>query len=674
MEFRMNSNGNARLPHARHRRFFRVRILLSLTVLALSLLGNGEGRNATHTFAVQDGQFALDGKPFRIISGEMHYARIPRAYWRERFRMAKAMGLNTISTYVFWNLHEPSPGVYDFFGNNDVAEFIREAQQEGLYVILRPGPYVCAEWEFGGYPAWLLKDHSIVVRGSDPKYVAIADRWINRLGKELAPLQIGNGGPILLVQVENEYGSFGDDHAYMEHLRQSLLDAGFTKSQLYTADIPDNVAKGSLPELPVGITFNGGNGNGAEKAFAMLKRLRPNGPFFSSEFWVGWFDLWGRAHAYTDTARQAANLNWMLSQGYSVNLYMFHGGTSFGWMNGANSDGKSYEPDVTSYDYDAPLDESGRPTPKYYVFRDVIAKVTGVTPPSVPAIAPAISVAKFKLNEGVSLWKALPAPIHGEQPISMEDVDEAYGYILYRAPIKGPVAGDLVLDQFHDYAQVYVDGKLVGTLDRRLGDSRLPLAVEGPVGQLDILVENSGRVNDTIDPWGERSGITKEVTLAGAPVVGWDIYPLPMLQPSELPFSHAACEGACFYRGTFNVDTPGDTFLDTRAFGKGEVWLNGHALGRFWKIGPQMTLYVPGPWLQKGNNSVVVFDINGEPGRSLVGREKPILGSNPQWLYSMFLLHRRLSVLAAGLLALFAVLLIGWRALERRNTRVSRLA
>ena len=383
MEFRGNSTGNVRIPDARHRAIFLTRFLLIITVLTLSLLPNGEGQNATHVFAVQDGQFVLDGKPFRIISGEMHYPRIPRAYWRERFRMAKAMGLNTITTYVFWNVHEPSPGVYDFSGNNDVAEYIREAQQEGLYVILRPGPYVCAEWEFGGYPAWLLKDHSLVARTSDPKYVAIADRWIKRLGKELAPLQIGNGGPIILVQLENEYGSFGNDRAYLEQLKQSLLDAGFTKSQLYTADPPEDLSKGSLPELPAGINFNAGIGNGAESSFAVLKRLRPNGPFISSEFWDGWFDHWGTAHAYTDGARQAANLQWVLTQGYSVNLYMFHGGTDFGWMNGANFNDKKYEPDVTSYDYDAPLDESGHPTAKYYVLRDVIAKATGVTPPPV---------------------------------------------------------------------------------------------------------------------------------------------------------------------------------------------------------------------------------------------------------------------------------------------------
>ena len=330
-----------------------------------------------HSFAVKNGHFELDGKPFQIISGEIHYQRVPRVYWRERFRMAKAMGLNAVTTYVFWNVHEQQPGTYDFSGNNDVAEFIREAQQEGLYVVLRPGPYVCAEWEFGGYPAWLLKDHSLVLRSNDPKYIEPAARWFKRLGQELAPLQVGNGGPIILVQVENEYGSFGNDHAYMEKIRSMLVDAGFTKSQLYTADGAEEVPAGSLPDLPVGINFGGADAGAAQKEFAILKKVRPNGPFFNSEYWDGWFDHWGGPHASTNATNEANNLDWMLKQGYSVSLYMFHGGTSFGWMNGANSDGKNYEPDVTSYDYDSPLDESGRPSPKFSLFREVIAKDTG---------------------------------------------------------------------------------------------------------------------------------------------------------------------------------------------------------------------------------------------------------------------------------------------------------
>ncbi len=579
-----------------------------------------------HTFAVEGDHFALDGKPFQVISGEMHYQRIPRAYWRARFRMAKAMGLNTITTYVFWNEHEPKPGVYDFSGNNDVAEFIREAQQEGLYVILRPGPYVCAEWEWGGFPAWLLKDHSLVVRSSDPKFLAPTVRWIGRLGKELAPLQIGNGGPIILTQVENEYGSFGNDHGYMEQIHKMLVDAGFTKSQLYTADGPEQVPDGSLPELPVGINFGGADAGAAQKAFTVLKKFRPNGPFINSEYWAGWFDHWGGKHAHTNVENEAANLDWMLRQGYSVSLYMFHGGTSFGWMNGANSDGKgSYEPDVTSYDYDSPLDESGRITPKYKAFRDVIAKATGVTPPPVPEVAAAISVPAVPLAESASLWKNLPKPIHSQQILSMEDVDQAYGYILYRTHLKKSAAGDLVLDELHSYAQVYLDGKLIGTLDRRLKQNHLALPEAKSRAQLDILVENTSRVNFGKAIGGERAGITKQVTLNGEPHLGWDIYPLPMTAVDQLAYSSKPCEGACFYRGSFDLASTGDTFLDTSEFTKGQLWLNGHALGRIWNVGPQKALYAPGPWLAKGKNEIVVFDLEGKPGSAVRGVDKPML-------------------------------------------------
>lgn len=578
-----------------------------------------------HVFAVSNGQFTLDGKPFRVISGEMHYPRIPRAYWRDRLRMAKAMGLNTITTYIFWNAHEPQPGVYDFSGNNDVAEFIREAQQEGLYVILRPGPYVCAEWEWGGYPAWLLKDHATVVRSTDPKFMQPAARWIKRLGQELAPLQIGNGGPIILTQVENEYGSYGNDHAYMQQIHKLLLDAGFTRSQLYTADGPEQVPNGSLPDLPVGINFGGEKVGDAQKAFETLKKERPNGPFFNSEYWAGWFDHWGGKHAHTNADAQVANFKWMLEQGYSVSIYMFHGGTSFGWMNGANSDGKgSYEPDVTSYDYDSALDESGRPTPKYFAMRDVIAKVTGVTPPPVPQVAPAMSVPTISLPETASLWDNLPLAISSDQVESMEDIGQAYGYILYRTHLKTDAQGELVLDQVHSYAQVYLNKKLVGTIDRRLKQNSIPL--HGTAGaQLDILVENTGRVNFGKTIGGERAGITQQVTFAGKPLLDWEIYPLTMTHVEKLPFAKRPCEGPCFYRGNFNLTKTADTFLDTSAFTKGQLWLNDHALGRIWNIGPQKTLYAPAPWLKTGQNEVIVLDAKGKMGGTVRGLDKPEL-------------------------------------------------
>ena len=604
----------------------RRRLLLLFCVLSFALPSFSQ---QSYTFGVANGQFVLNGKPFRVISGEMHYPRIPRAYWRDRFRMAKAMGLNTITTYVFWNVHEPRPGVYDFTGNNDVAEFVREAQQEGLYVILRPGPYVCAEWEWGGYPAWLLKDRGIVVRTSDPKFMEPAKRWIARLGQELAPLQIGSSGPIILTQVENEYGSFGNDHAYMEQIHKALVDAGFTKSQLYTADGPEQVPDGSLPDLPVGINFGGEKEGDAEKAFATLKKFRPDGPFINSEYWAGWFDHWGGPHAHTNAEAQAKNLEWTLAQGYSVSIYMFHGGTSFGWMNGANTNGQNYEPDVTSYDYDSVLDESGRPTPKYFVFRDLIAKATGITPPPVPTVAAPMSVPDVEMVETASLWENLPKPIHSEQVLSMEDVDQAYGYILYRTHLKDAASGDLVLDKVHSYAQVYLDGKMTGVIDRRLGQDRLTISAT-PGSRLDILVENTARVNFGKTIGGERAGITKQVTLAGKPVMGWNIYPLPMTAVSSYSYSKKACEGPCFYRGSFDLAKTADTFLDTSEFRKGQLWLNGRALGRIWNVGPQKTLYAPGPLLTKGKNEVIVFDVQGTMGRKLRGLDKPVLdGSTP---------------------------------------------
>ncbi len=561
-----------------------------------------------HTFIVSGNQFLFDGKPYQVISGEMHYTRVPRAYWHDRLRKARAMGLNTITTYVFWNVHEPRPGVYDFSGQNDVAEYIREAQQEGLNVILRPGPYVCAEWDLGGYPSWLLKDRAMVLRSNDPKYIAAMQAWFARLGKEITPLLLHNGGPIIAVQVENEYGSFGDDHAYMEAVKTALQKNGLAADVLYTADGPEQIPRGSLPELPAVINFGTGE---AQKSFSILQKLRPNGPRMSGEYWAGWFDHWGEKHHVTDGNREAAELEWMLRNGYSVSMYMFHGGTSFGWMNGANSDGKNYEPDTTSYDYDAPLDEQGTPRQKYYAFRDVIARVTGKQPPAVPASLPLRTFPVATHMETASLWRNLPSPVHSSKLLTMEDLDQSYGYLLYRTHLDAGDGGELILNGLHDYAQVYVNQNLMGTLDRRLGTDRLMLPVMKQAGTLDILVENSGRVNFTKVLRTERKGLTGSVTLGGKQPQSWEIYSLPMSDPAKLHFLPEPCEGPCFYRTRMDVSEIADTYLDTSSLHKGEMWLNGRALGRFWSIGPQFALYAPGPWLHVGANDIVFFDAMG---------------------------------------------------------------
>jgi beta-galactosidase len=592
-------------------------------VFAIAILASGQTTPTTgHSFKVEGDHFSLDGKPFRIISGEMHYARVPRAYWRDRLRMAKAMGLNTITTYVFWNVHEPQPGVYDFTGNNDVAEFVREAQQEGLYVNLRPGPYSCAEWDFGGFPAWLLKDRGMVVRGTDPKFIAAASRWMHRLGQELAPLQIGRGGPIITVQIENEYGSFGKDRDYLNDIRQMIVDSGFTDAQLYTADGLEQMPNGSFPDLPAAVNFGMGE---AKSSLEGLVKARPNQPHMAGEYWDGWFDHWGGKHEARDAQQQIDEFRWIINQGYSVSVYMFHGGTSFGWMSGANSDHEGYQPDVTSYDYQATLDESGRPTPKYFAFRDIIARATGVTPPPVPETAAPITISSFQLSLARALWQSLPSPVESKQPLTMEDIGQNYGYILYRTKMKTAGDGELKLDQLHSYARVYLDGALVGVLDRRIKKTSLPLHVAHAGQQLDILVENSGRVNFSIVLRGERTGITDRVLWGGETVEGWSIYPLPMDVPEKLEFSEKACIGPCFYEGKFTIAHTGDTFLDVGSLGKGAVWINGHAIGRFWDIGPQQTLYVPGVWLKDGENEIVVFDVKGTGAVSIAGLDHPLL-------------------------------------------------
>jgi len=599
------------------------------TLLAAVLLAGVPNVRAqaptTHQLRANGDHFELDGKPFQIISGAIHSARVPRAYWRDRLRKARAMGLNTVETYVFWNVYEPSPGHFDFSGQNDLAEFIREAQQEGLFVILRPGPYACAEWDFGGYPAWLLREPGMEVRTSNPAFIAAASRWLHRLGQELAPLQSANGGPIIAVQVENEYGSFGSDHGYMEQIHHLLVESGFDRAMLYTADGADELPSGSLPELPAVINFGSGD---AKTEFAKLAKLRPSGPRMCGEYWDGWFDHWGEKHHTSDGAAEAKELQWMLEQGYSVNLYMFHGGTSFGWMAGANIDDGKYGPDVTSYDYDVPVSESGELRPKYFLFRDVISKVTGIAPPTPPARIPAQALPLVQFARSASIWQNLPKPITSPQILSMEDVGQSYGYILYRTNITHAQTGDLHIDELHSYAQVYLDGELAGTLDRRLGQSSLPIQIPHDNTRLDILVENSGRVNFGHQFPHERAGITRQVTLASNPLTGWQIYPLPMRNVSTLAYKSVPCTGACFYQATFQVDQPSDTFVDTRSLGKGEVFINGQPLGRFWKIGPQGTLYLPAPWLKKGENEIVIFDLDGKGSPALPFLAHSILDDN----------------------------------------------
>ena len=602
-------------------------VLLSSIVFAcLTLFSTPRPSQTGHTISISGNQFIRDGKPYQIISGAMHYPRIPREFWQDRFKKARAMGLNTVETYVFWNLHEPRRGVFDFSGNLDVAEFVRLAQQEGLNVILRPGPYICSEWDFGGMPAWLLADSSIKVRSKNPKFLAAADEYLMRIGHELASLQAARGGPIFMVQIENEYGSFGDDKEYLNHIHQTLIRAGFGESILYTADGPDRLAQGTLPGVLAVANFGPGE---AKNAFAALQGFEPSRPLMTGEYWDGWFDSWGGKHAHTDAEQQAEEIKWMLSQGYSVNLYMFHGGTSFGFMNGANLQGgpkDTYQPQTSGYDYDAPLDEAGRPTKKYFLFRDAIAGPEAGDLPPLPAPLPSITIPQFKLEGSASLWDNLPPPVVSERPKPMEYLGQGYGYILYRTTVTGPQDVELIAKEVHDFANVYVNQKLQGQIDRRLKQDRVNITIpEGKVS-LDILVENMGRVNYGPFLQEDRKGILGSVTLDGRELTGWKIHSLPMADLSQLKsWRNGVVSGPAFHRGSFSLKSVGDTFLDVHDLGMGVVWVNGHNLGRVWNIGPQESLYLPGPWLRTGQNEVIYFDPAGVSAPKLQGVVDPIL-------------------------------------------------
>jgi beta-galactosidase len=595
------------------------------------------------SFGVAGNQFVMDNKPFRILSGALHYFRVVPDYWEDRLLKLKAMGLNTVETYVAWNLHEPQPGEFCFSGMLDIERFVRLAGDLGLKVIVRPGPYICAEWEFGGLPAWLLADPQMKLRCSYPPYLEAVHRFFSELLPRLAPLQTTHGGPIIAVQVENEYGSYGCDKDYLRYLEE-LTRAQDIDVLLFTSDGPTDsmLQGGTLPHLLKVANF----GSNAERGFAKLREYQPEGPLMCGEFWNGWFDHWGTKHHTRAADDAAAVLDAILAQGASVNIYMFHGGTNFGFMNGANHHGEEYLPTVNSYDYDAPLSESGDPTPKFYAFQAVLAKYADVTAQPVPALpavtaqpAPALPAVVLKkaygvvaLNEVALLFSnltTLSKPVHRPTPEPMEMLGQSYGFILYRTSVSGPrEAATLSLQDVHDRALVFLDGEYKGVV---AGDKKSDISLElcsGP-HQLDILVENMGRIN--YGPWlHDRKGITHGVRLDRQFLHGWTIYPLPLDDFSNVEFKSLATTGSpicpAFYRGEFVVDEPTDTFIALPGWTKGVCWLNGFNLGRYWERGPQKTLYVPGPLLRNGQNEVMLFELHDVRQNSIEFREQPDLG------------------------------------------------
>lgn len=577
----------------------------------------------THQFEAADNGFLLDGRQFVIRSGSMHYPRVPRPYWRDRMRRLRALGLNTLCTYVFWNLHEPQPGVFDFTGQNDLAAYLRTAQEEGLWVLLRPGPYVCTEWDFGGFPSWLLRPPGMRVRTSDPTFLRAAGRYLRAVGAEVAHLEAARGGPILMVQVENEYGSFGHDLNYLGAIRDLIRDAGF-QAPLYTSNGPGSkmLSGGSLPGLTSVINF--GDNDDPAQAFAELAQVRPQGPRMCGEYWVGWFDHWGEHHHTTPPGDSARGLDWMLGQGISSNLYMAHGGTSFGFMAGANF-GRAYEPDTTSYDYDAPIDEAGRLTPKFHTLRAVIAKhlAPGERLPAPPSPLLAITIPEIPITQHAPLFQLLRHPRRSLRPLPMEALAQSYGLVLYRTVMETGAQALLQPRKLRDYARVYINGRDAGALIR--GENKRSLPVQLNRGdQLDILVENMGRINFGPRLQDNLQGITERVLLGASEITDWQMYSLPLDDLSPLRFASEPASAPSFHRAHFHLDAPGDTFLDFRAWDKGCVWVNGHNLGRYWSRGPQQTLFLPGCWLRHGANEIVVFAWSAPPAPRLAGLPAPV--------------------------------------------------
>ena len=617
--------------------FFIIALLQS--IISFPCFSGNNVSRAKESFEIGEGEFLLNGEPFVIRAAELHYPRIPEEYWEHRIKMSKALGMNTICLYVFWNIHEQKEGEFDFSGNNNLRKFIELCAENDMKVILRPGPYVCAEWEMGGLPWWLLKKKDIRLREDDPYFLDRVDKFQQAVSREVSDLTIQNGGPVIMIQVENEYGSYGENKNYVGQIRDILRKYYGPEIVMFQCDWNSNFTLNGLDDLVW--TMNFGTGADINEQFAELKRLRPDSPLMCSEFWSGWFDKWGSAHETRPAEDMIAGIDEMLSKGISFSLYMTHGGTNWGHWAGANSPG--YSPDVTSYDYDAPINENGSPTEKYMMLRETISKhlKDGESLAEIPATVTPVAVEKFELTEFAPLFQNLPDPLYDDTIRTIEEYDMGFGSIMYSTSLPQIKAGDrLRVTEPHDFAQVFINGNLIGTLDRRNGESELTFAEEYPAGaKLDILVEAMGRIN-----FGraikDYKGITERVSVVSnddsvSDLHHWDVY----LLPDELAFYESlnfepidnnleSPENRLprgVYRGKFNVDKPSDTFLNFESWGKGLVYVNGHGIGRIWNIGPQQTLYMPGAWLREGENEILIFDILGPHQPVVEGLDHPVI-------------------------------------------------
>ena len=634
--------------------------LLFMSMLMLAVPTTMKAQK-TGTFTVGDKTFLLNGKPFVVKAAEVHYPRIPRPYWEHRIKMCKALGMNAVCIYIFWNIHEQQEGQFNFTGNNDVAEFCRLAQKNGMYVIVRPGPYVCAEWEMGGLPWWLLKKKDIRLRERDPYFMERVKIFEQKVGEQLAPLTIQRGGPIIMVQVENEYGSYGEDKPYVSEIRDCLRGIYGKELALFQCDWSSNFEKNGLDDLTW--TMNFGTGANIDQQFRRLGELRPNAPKMCSEFWSGWFDKWGARHETRPAKDMVEGMDEMLSKGISFSLYMTHGGTSFGHWAGANSPG--FAPDVTSYDYDAPINEYGHATPKFWELRKMMEKYSlspdpspkgkgkKVALPAVPkAPMPIITVPKFELTEFAPLVYGCGGleTTENVNDLTFEYANMGWGSMFYSVALPEISAQSVLSFDAHDYAQVFINDQFIGKIDRVKNEKSITLPAVRKGDRLVILVEAMGRINfgRAIKDFKGIPGDVKLETSAGGhdlsyTLKGWERWGIP----DDYKVAVNALDGYAgkradeyhpgfqqeikawgkrgYYRGYFNLKKVGDTFLNFETWGKGQVYVNGHAMGRIWSIGPQQTLYVPGCWLKKGKNEVIVLDVVGPKEKVVWGQAEPEL-------------------------------------------------
>ncbi len=561
------------------------------------------------TFEIVKHGFLKNGIPTKLISGAVHYFRNMPDTWPDIFGKMKALGCNCVETYCAWNFHEPKPGEYDFTGRLDIAKFIRTAAEFDLMVIVRPGPYICAEWEFGGLPWWLQTEENMEIRCMNKAYLAHFDRYLDRLFDEIRPLLCTNGGPIIMLQCENEYGYYGDDKTYLTYLRDGFIRRGidvplFTSDGTSMTDLLDGTIEGCLPTLNFG--------SRVEENFKAHDELFPNQPKMCMEMWDGWFDAWGDEKHHTTSAGDYAEVVKDMLQKGSFNMYMFIGGTNFGFTSGANHY-ETFAPDVTSYDYDALLTEAGDITPKYLAVRKVIEKHLGHSLPEIPANRKKQAYGKVLLSEQIGFFSALPQlakPQFSNVPKCMEAYGEGYGYIAYETKLNRDYDNaKLSFESLGDRAQIYVNQSLVDIL---YINDRLETAITAKAGDtLTVLCENMGRANFGPKMM-RKKGIAGRCLLGGKIHFNWNVYPLPMNDLSALQFRKESCEEkSVFYRGFLLIEETNDTFVRLDNFTKGFVVINGFHLGRYWEIGPQKTLYVPASVLRKGENEIIVFESDG---------------------------------------------------------------